>query len=159
NRMPSCRLYSHRSRVLRRASHMANGQLEMVLRHIHKLVATPQGAELADGQLLDQLAGGDPEAAFSALVQRHGPMVLGVCPRVLHDPHAAEDASQATFLVLFRKACSLDRRGSVASWLYTVAYHAALRAKAERARRQRQEREIRDMPQAEPRPEMIWRDL
>ncbi|HMC67103.1 MAG TPA: sigma-70 family RNA polymerase sigma factor, partial [Gemmataceae bacterium] len=143
---------------------MANGQLEIVLRHIHQLAAAHNGAELTDGQLLEQFAGGEQESAFTALVRRHGPMVLGVCRRVLHDRHLAEDAFQATFLVLFRKARSLDRRGSVASWLYTVAYHAALRARADSARRHRQERQVREM--SPPRatadtavPPELWHDL
>src|SRR5437016_1527188 len=154
-----------RSRVAGRAGHMANGQLEIVLRHIHQLAAAHNGADLTDGQLLEQFAGGkvsgtlrkgsrhlssDAEAAFTALVRRHGPMVLGVCRRVLHDRHAAEDAFQATFLVLFRKARSLDRRGSVASWLYTVAYHAALRAKTDAARRHRRCRPAWSPPRSTP---------
>src|SRR5437867_10604485 len=154
----------HRSRVAGRAGHMANGQLEIVLRHIHRLAAEHNDAELTDGQLLEQIARGEQESAFTTLVRRHGPMVFGVCRRVLHDRHLAEDAFQATFLVLFRKACSLDRRGSVASWLYTVAYHAALRARADSARRHRQERQVREM--SPPRatadtavPPELWQDL
>jgi hypothetical protein len=66
------------------------------------------------------------EACFDALVHRYGPMVFGVCRRVLHSHHDAEDAFQATFLVLVRKASSLRRREAVASWLYGVAYRTAL---------------------------------
>src|SRR5262249_48128930 len=88
-----------------------------------------------------------------ALVRRHGPLVLGVCRRVLRDRHAAEDAFQATFLILLRRARSLDRRGSVASWLYTVAYHVALRARADAARRPPPARPV---PQP---PEAGWADL
>src|SRR5262249_37460559 len=76
------------------------------------------------------------ETAFAALVRRHGPMVLGVCGRVLHSHHAAEDVFQATFLVLARKARSIRKHDSVASWLHGVAQRLALRAKADTMRRQ-----------------------
>ena len=81
--------------------------------------------------------GGMPEseAAFTALVERHGPMVLGVCRAVLGDRHDAEDACQATFLVLAQRAGLIRRGDSVASWLYGVARRVALRARREAARR------------------------
>jgi RNA polymerase sigma factor (sigma-70 family) len=90
-----------------------------------------------DGQLMAQsLDEGDArEAAFRALVIRHGPMVLGVCRRILDDPHAAEDAFQATFLVLVKKARTLRNRDRVTSWLYGVAQRVARKARAESARR------------------------
>src|SRR5262249_38658907 len=75
------------------------------------------------------------ESAFEALVRRHGPMVLGVCRRILHNAQDAEDAFQATFLVLLRKAPSIARREVLGSWLYTVAYRTATRARALRHRR------------------------
>ncbi|HZU35548.1 MAG TPA: sigma-70 family RNA polymerase sigma factor, partial [Gemmataceae bacterium] len=121
---------------------MADGQLSTVLRRIHHLVGAREHDERTDGQLLDAFFGQHDESAFASLVRRHGPMVLGVCRRVLHDWHAAEDAFQATFLVLFRRARALDRRGSLAGWLHTVAYHAALKARAGAARRQRHERQV-----------------
>jgi RNA polymerase sigma factor (sigma-70 family) len=86
-------------------------------------------------------------------------MVLGVCRRVLRDSHAAEDAFQASFLVLFRRARFLDRRASVASWLYTVAYHAALRARADADRRHRHERQVVHMARTTSTPEEFWSDL
>src|SRR4051794_36888581 len=119
---------------------MATGQLAVVVRHIHKLAEGAGVENLGDGPLLERFLNRGEEEAFAALVRRHGPMGLGVCRRVLRDAHAAEDAFQATFLVLARKARSLDRRGSVANWLYAVAYHVALKARAEAARRQRRER-------------------
>jgi hypothetical protein len=89
------------------------------------MAGTPDHAALSDGELLERFVRGHDEAAFAALVRRHGPMVLGVCRRILRDDHTAEDAFQATFLVLFRRARSLDQRGSLAGYLDTVAYRAA----------------------------------
>jgi RNA polymerase sigma factor (sigma-70 family) len=138
---------------------MVNGQLDVVVRHLHRLAGTPGGAEPSDGQLLERFAGRGEEAAFAALVRRHGPMVLGVCRRLLGQAPDADDAFQATFLVLFRRARALHRAGSLAGYLYTVAYHVALKAKANAARRQRREKEVRDMPRAERRAEDLWDDL
>ena len=93
---------------------------------------------LGDSQLLERflLRGDDgAESAFSALVERHGPMVERVCWGVLRDVHAAEDAFQATFLILARKAASIRRRASVSSWLFGVAHRVARRADVERKRR------------------------
>src|SRR4051812_16809252 len=90
-----------------------------------------------DGQLMAQSLGdGDSrEAAFRALVVRHGPMVLGVCRRILDDPHAAEDAFQTTFLVLVKKAGTLRNRDLLTNWLYGVANRVARKSKVETARR------------------------
>src|SRR5690348_18480033 len=112
-----------------------DGQLDVVVRHLHRLAGAPDGDESSDGRLLERFAVRGEEAAFTALVRRHGPMVLGVCRRVLRHGPDAEDAFQATFLVLFRRAHALDRIRSVANWLYTVAYHVALRARANALRR------------------------
>src|SRR5271166_6251332 len=138
---------------------MSTGPLGIVLEHIHCLVGVPAVADATDGQLLDRFAAQHDETAFTALVRRHGPMVLGVCRRVLHGGPDAEDAFQATFLVLFRRARSLDGRGSVANWLYTVAYHAALKARAEAARRRRHESHASNRPHPEPADETLARDL
>ena len=80
------------------------------------------------------------EAAFEALVRRHGPMVLGVCQRVLHHGHDAEDAFQATFVVLLRKADTIRPREKVGRWLYGVAYRTATKARVMSAKRRRKER-------------------
>lgn len=96
--------------------------------------------ELSDPQLLSKFVSGRDAAAFESLVRRHGPMVMGVCRRVLRDPHAAEDAFQATFLVLFNKAREISRPELLANWLYGVATHKALKARAAIGRRRMQER-------------------
>jgi RNA polymerase sigma factor (sigma-70 family) len=98
---------------------------------------------LTDGQLLDRFTTGHREAAelaFHSLVERHGPMVLRICRRLLDDPNDADDAFQATFLVLLRRAGAIRARGSVAAWLHGVAVRVASRARVESARRKRIER-------------------
>jgi RNA polymerase sigma factor (sigma-70 family) len=97
-------------------------------------------ADLTDGTLLQRFVANREQAAFAALVQRHGGLVLGVCHRVLGDFHAAQDAVQATFLVLARKAGMLDRSGPLGGWLYKVAYHLALRSRGVAARQKLTER-------------------
>ena len=97
-------------------------------------------ADVTDGTLLQRFVANREQAAFAALVQRHGGFVLGVCHRVLGDFHAAQDAVQATFLVLARKAGMLDRSGPLGGWLYKVAYHLALRSRGVAARQRLTER-------------------
>lgn len=126
---------------------MASGQFSTVLRHIRQLIGPRASEGLTDGQLLERFIARQDESAFETLLQRHGPMVLGVCRSILHDPHDADDAFQATFLVLARKASSIRKRPSVASWLYGVAHRTALRAKINSARRRVLERQATDMPQ------------
>lgn len=100
--------------------------------------------DLADGKLLERFLAGHPaeaEAAFTALVHRHGPMVLDVCRQALDDPHDAQDAFQATFLVLLRRAGSIRKRDSLASWLFGVAMRQAVRSRQARCRRGFHERQ------------------
>jgi RNA polymerase sigma factor (sigma-70 family) len=119
---------------------MLNRQQEVVLPHLCRLIGSSSPRELPDGDLLERfLARGDAEA-FAALVRRHGPTVFGVCRRVLRHTQDAEDAFQATFLVLTRKARSIARRGALGSWLYGVAYRVALKARDGAVRRRRHER-------------------
>src|SRR5262249_15715059 len=132
----------------RRAEQKAKPQMSGVLEQVIRLVRRPASEEVTDGQLLERLVAGQQESAFAALVWRHGPMVLGVCRRMLGNRHDAEEAFQATFLVLFRRARFLKRSGSLASWLYTVAYHAAIRAKACYVRRRLRERQGGQMRQS-----------
>ncbi len=111
------------------------------LRQIHRLFGQGTATGLSDAQLLERFASDRDEAAFEMMIARHGPMVLGVCLRVLHSPHDAEDAFQATFLVLARKAGSLWVKGSLASWLYQIAVRIAVQAKTDAARLRRHEQQ------------------
>src|ERR1700691_4535960 len=107
---------------------MTSGQLNQVLRQLCRLVGAGSVEELSDRQLLEAFAREHDPAAFEVLVQRHGPLVLGVCRRVLHEEHDAEDAFQATFMVLARKAASIRNQEAVSSWLCGTAYRIALKA-------------------------------
>jgi RNA polymerase sigma factor (sigma-70 family) len=100
---------------------------------------------LSDAQLLERFAVRRDEAAFEALLHRHGPLVFGVCRRVLFDAHDAEDAFQATFLVLARRAGSITRRAQLSNWLYGVALRVAGRARKGAARRRAVERDGSDL--------------
>src|SRR5262245_11008417 len=131
---------------------MASPRPDGVLRHIRLLIGSPAADDRSDGQLLHRFATMRDEAAFEALVRRHGPAVLGVCLRVLGHAQDAEDAFQAAFLVLARKAGSIRRGEALAGWLYRVAFHIAVQAAARR--RQTREQPITDMPASEPTPDL-----
>jgi RNA polymerase sigma factor (sigma-70 family) len=119
---------------------MAREQLLAILRSLHRFAATGEVGGLTDADLVERFAAGGDEAAFEVLVWRHGPAVLNICHRVLGRSHDAEDAFQATFLVLVRKARSIRRRQAVAAWLYRVAHRVALQAKVRARRRAARER-------------------
>ena len=114
---------------------------------------------LSDGQLLDRFVERREGAVFEAIVRRHGPMVWGVCRRVLRDHHDAEDAFQATFLVLARKAASIMPREKLGNWLYGVAYQTATKARAMRAKRRVREGQVPDMPEPMAVPDDLRDDL
>src|SRR5262245_13351716 len=114
---------------------MALRALRKVLRRARGLASSPPPGGVSDAALLERFVRGGDEAAFEVLVWRHGPMVLGACRRVLRHEQDAEDAFQATFLTLARKAAEAGRRGSLGGWLYTVAYRIALRARQRQAAR------------------------
>jgi RNA polymerase sigma factor (sigma-70 family) len=116
--------------------------------YLRRAALSPDAAGLADGQLLESFVARRDEAAFEALVRRHGPMVMGVCRRVLHHEQDAEDAFQATFLVLARKAARLLPRDRLANWLYGVAYYAALKARAATLKRRAKESQAAFTPRA-----------
>jgi RNA polymerase sigma factor (sigma-70 family) len=120
---------------------MAAGQLDCVIRHIRKVARAGQVSQIADAELLERFMSHRDERAFELLVRRHGPMVLGVCKRVLRNESDAEDAFQATFLVFVRKASCIAPRAKVGNWLYGVAYKTALKARAMNRRTSIKERE------------------
>ncbi|MBI1914878.1 MAG: sigma-70 family RNA polymerase sigma factor [Planctomycetes bacterium] len=128
---------------------MATSRTNVVLEHLRRSVLLPGAEGLTDRQLLESFLSHREEAAFEVIVRRHGPMVMGVCRRVLRNRHDAEDAFQATFLVLVRKAASIASRELLANWLYGVAYNTARRAKAAAARRRVRERQVTQMPEPE----------
>ena len=113
---------------------MVSAPLPTVLRHLRRLVRPDAAGGPTDAQLLERFVGAGDEAAFELLVWRHGPMVLSVCRRLLRQAEDAEDAFQATFLVLVRKAASVRRGEAVGGFLYRVAYRVALAARARAAR-------------------------
>ena len=132
---------------------MRGGSSREVVRHLRTLYQFGVAGSLGDEQLLDRFLARRDEAseeAFAELVQRHGPMVLGVCRRILGDAHEAEDAFQATFLVLARKAASVSRREKVASWLYGVAVRTAKEARTRAARRRAREERVSSPIHVEP---------
>ena len=114
---------------------MSTAQLDPILRHLRKLAAGRDLHEWSDRQLLDDFAARREEAAFAVLLARHGPMVLRVCRRVLRHEQDAEDAFQATFLVLAGNTTSIRKREALGSWLHGVAYRVAMRARQQAARR------------------------
>jgi RNA polymerase sigma factor (sigma-70 family) len=127
---------------------MPGGPSGVTLRDLQVLFQLGVTGDFSDGQLLDRFVGprdAGAEEAFAILVRRHGPMVLGVCRRVLSGSHEAEDAFQATFLVLARKAATIARRESLANWLYGVALRTAKDSRARAMRRRAWEERARTL--------------
>src|SRR5262245_22145551 len=124
---------------------MAADQASRLLHQLRTCGLLRDHPTITDGALLERFLVQRDEAAFASLVRRLGPMVLGVCRRVLVNRHDAEDAFQAAFLVLVRKATSIRPRERVGHWLYGVAYRTAMKAKTMAARRRLKEREAGEM--------------
>src|SRR5262249_11887108 len=130
----------------------------LLLRHIHTLAVVQVCEELPDEELVRRFVTRRDEAAFEALLRRHGALVLGVCRRVLRHEQEAEDAFHATFLIAASKAGSLRARQSVGSWLHGVAYRVAQRARAQAGRRQAQESEAAARRSADTLAEVTFRE-
>jgi RNA polymerase sigma factor (sigma-70 family) len=124
---------------------MPTSTLNRVIQHLLADLG-PGGDTLADGELLARFLSSRDENALAALVRRHAPMVWGVCCRLLRNHHDAEDAFQATFLVLVRKAADVPRQ-AVANWLHGVARQTAVRLRATAAKRARRETQVVTMPE------------
>ena len=138
---------------------MAISPLIEFLQSIRRAEFRRDEAGWTDGQLLEAYVRSREEAAFAALVHRHGPMVWGVCRRVLCDETDAEDAFQATFLVLVRKAASVVPREQIANWLYGVARQTAVKARAMAVKRKAREKQVKDMPEPAVAEQNGWDDL
>ncbi len=126
-----------------------DGVSDAVVQDLQTLFGMGVMGARSDGQLLDGFLKHREAAIFEMIVQRHGPMVWGVCRRILRDHHDAEDAFQATFLVLARKAASIVPREKLGNWLYGVAYQTAMKARATRTKRRGREGQVLNIPEPE----------
>src|SRR5439155_11926911 len=122
------------------------GQVTSVLNQLRRTVFLRDADRLSDAELLDGFLATGDEAAFAGIVRRHGAMVYGVCRRVLGNRHDAEDAFQAAFLVLARKAATVQPPALLGNWLYGVAYRTALKARSMIAKRQAREKQVHQLP-------------
>jgi RNA polymerase sigma factor (sigma-70 family) len=139
---------------------MAAPQPGTLLRHLRRLAAGPDATERSDRELLQAFRSTRDQAAFAALVRRHGPLVWGVCRHALGHVQDAEDAFQATFLVLARKADSIRNTEALVSWLHGVAHRTTMSAKRSAARRRAHEgRAPEGRPPANPAWELAWREV
>src|SRR5262245_63914639 len=138
---------------------MSGARLGTVLRHIHRLALPAQTQELSDAQLLERFRAGRDEAAFAALMQRHGSLVWCVCRQVLGHEQDVEDAFQATFLVLARQAGAVRKGDALASWLHGTAHRVALRAKRDAARRRAREAQAKPAGEVPHSSTEAWREL
>src|SRR5262245_51001081 len=138
---------------------MRDGARGQFARELFRVILRPEYDRWTDGELLVAFVERHDEVAFEGLVRRHGPTVLGVCRRHLHNPADAEDAFQATFLVLAHKAAVVRPPGEVGGWLYGVARKTALKARELVLRRQRREQVVPAVPDIPGAPEPPTEDL
>ncbi len=137
---------------------MAKAVSSPILQLIHRVIDDQRGRQLSDQDLLRRFKDQRDEAAFQILLRRHGPMVLDVCRGMLGNEADAEDAFQATFLILARKAASIRKTASLGSWLHGVAYRTALKARAQLATRQKNEARAPARQISEP-DDLTWREV
>src|SRR6185437_11178507 len=130
-----------------------------LLDHLRAAFRKPEESDVCDAQLLESYLRHPEDGAFEAVLHRHGPMVLGVCRRILGDEHDAEDAFQATFLVLVRKAATIVPRDRLGCWLHGVAQRTALKARTARARWTARGRQTMSKPSPATTEETAWLDL
>ena len=138
---------------------MAETPLAAVVRHIHRLAARPEALDASDADLLQQYVTRRDADAFAELTRRHGPLVWRVCRRLLPQTHLAEEAYQAVFLVLARRAAKIRKSAALCSWLYAVAYRIARQARADLLREQTRPREPVAAAVPDPACEAAWREL
>ena len=138
---------------------MADSPLTVLLRRIRKMMAPHQLQTQSNSQLLQAFCTNQDQQAFAALVHGHGPMVWRICQTVLRQTEDAEDAFQATFLVLARRASSIRKAESLPSWLHGVAYHIAVSARRSTVRRKTREAEVQPITSDDPAAEASWREV
>jgi RNA polymerase sigma factor (sigma-70 family) len=138
---------------------MAPTLIGTVLRHFRHLATSHAAEQLTDSQLLERYRLNHDQAAFGVLMERHGRLVWSVCRHVLRQEQDAEDAFQATFLVLALKAVSIRQAEAVGAWLYAAAYRCAMQLKRAAARRRAHEQRARTMAQPKTSCEESWREL
>jgi RNA polymerase sigma factor (sigma-70 family) len=138
---------------------MPQAQLGTVVRHLRRMASLGSVRELTDADLLVRFQKQQDEAAFAALMERHGRLVWSACWHVLHHEQDVEDAFQATFLVLARQARSIRHGETLASWLYRIAYRTALKARMDKTKRLARERKATSRPAAPSTSELAWREL
>jgi RNA polymerase sigma factor (sigma-70 family) len=138
---------------------MTNNDRTTLTRYLRRTLRLPEAGGLADAQLLERFVADRDEAAFEVLVWRHGPKVLGVCRRMLHHDQDAEDAFQATFIILVRKARSIAKGQSLSSWLHRVAYRVALRARMLTQQRTARQKPLSECQAAQGGQDAVWSDL
>src|SRR5262245_13349605 len=139
---------------------MPTGRASTLVPSLRRAVLAREAADRPDADLVGAFARDRDADAFAELVRRHGPMVLGVCRRLVGDWASADDAFQAVFLVLARRAAAVRPRSAVGSWLYGVAYRTAAKARAVLARRRSREKQVDTMPEPPaPTPDDLWSDV
>ncbi|HEY7154924.1 MAG TPA: sigma-70 family RNA polymerase sigma factor, partial [Gemmataceae bacterium] len=138
---------------------MSRSALSASVQHLRDVIAAQRHSDESDEQLLRAFADHHDDSAFAALVRRHGPMVMGVCRRVLGHQQDAEDAFQATFLILARNAAAPRNKSALAGFLHGTAYRTAMKVKQSAARRRKHERQASSRPPADPADDLSWREV